>query len=261
MLDVTPLSLGIETLGGVATTLIERNTTIPTRKSEIFSTAATTSPAWRFTSCRANASSPRQQDDWQPSTSTAFRPLRAACRRSKSPSTSTPTASCTSAPRILARARNKRSRSRQQRPAKDEIEKMQQDAEAHAEEDQQGQGRIEVATKPTTSFIVREDAQGQGDKIAGDDEKVDRRSHRRSREALKGSDTDAIKTASEELQAKFQAVSCANFTRKPPRRPVPQPGTRRRPGPTGSRRRRTPTSSTPRSNGRRRKKKELTVSL
>ena len=61
LLDVTPLSLGIEVLGGVMAKLIDRNTTIPTSKSQIFSTAADNQPALIFTCCKANVK-------WQPTT-------------------------------------------------------------------------------------------------------------------------------------------------------------------------------------------------
>ena len=54
LLDVSPLTLAIETAGGVATPMIPRNTTVPTRKSQIFRLTATTSPAWKSRCYRAS---------------------------------------------------------------------------------------------------------------------------------------------------------------------------------------------------------------
>ena len=93
LLDVTPLSLGIETLGGVMTKLIEKNTTIPTKATQIFSTAddnqtAVTIHVLQGERDRAATTSRSVGSTWR-----TFRRRRAACRRSRSPSTSTPTAS------------------------------------------------------------------------------------------------------------------------------------------------------------------------
>ena len=100
LLDVIPLTLGIETLGGVMTPLVERNTTIPTQKKQIFSTAADNQPAVTIRVLQGERKMANDNKEIGRFDLTDIPPLPAACRRSKSLSTSMPTASCTSLPKI-----------------------------------------------------------------------------------------------------------------------------------------------------------------
>jgi molecular chaperone DnaK len=93
LLDVTPLTLGIETLGGVATPMIERNTTIPTKKSQMFSTAADSQTQVEIHVVQGERPMANDNKSLGRFILDGIPRPRAACPRSKSPLTSTPTAS------------------------------------------------------------------------------------------------------------------------------------------------------------------------
>ena len=95
LLDVTPLSLSIETLGGVATPMIERNSTVPTKKSQVFSTASDMQTEVEIVVTQGERPLARDNKLLGNFRLTGIPPAPRACRRSRSPSTSTPTASST----------------------------------------------------------------------------------------------------------------------------------------------------------------------
>jgi len=92
LLDVTPLTLSIETMGGVATPMINRNTTIPTKKTETFSTAADSQTEVEVHVLQGERPMARRTGRWASSSWLAFLLHRVACRRSRSRSTSMRTA-------------------------------------------------------------------------------------------------------------------------------------------------------------------------
>ena len=167
LLDVTPLSLGIETLGGVFTWIIDRNTTIPTKKSQVFSTAEDSQSAVTIRVFQGERELAAQNKMLGLLDLVGIPPARAACRRSRSPSTSTPTASSTSRPRTRPPARSSRSGIQASGGLSEaEVEKMVAEAAEHAEEDKKRKAVIE-AKNHADSLIYSTDRslKEHGDKV------------------------------------------------------------------------------------------------
>jgi len=209
LLDVTPLSLGIETKGGVMTKLIERNTTIPTRRTEVFTTAEDMQP-----SVEIHVIQGEREMAMYNKTLGKFQlvDLPPAPR-------GVPQIEVTfdiDANGIVHVSAKDRATNKEQSMTitgqssldKDAIDQMVKDAEAHAEEDRVRREEAEVRNNAdtlvySTEKVLRE----QGEKVSADERAAVEQPLADLKKALDGNDTSAIKQASEQLMSASQAFS------------------------------------------------------
>jgi len=208
LLDVTPLSLGIETLGGVMTTLIERNTTIPTKKSEVFSTAEdnqTTVEIHVLQGERKMAHDNRTIGKFQ---LTGIPPAPRGMPQVE-------VAFDIDANGILHVSAKDRATGKEQKVrieassglSDTEIDKMVNDAEAHASEDEERKAQVEARNQlDSLVYQVEKDSGEWGDKVSAPTKERLEQAVTRAKEALAGDQTATINEARDELMQAFSAA-------------------------------------------------------
>ena len=209
LLDVTPLSLGIETLGGVFTKLIERNTTIPTRKSEIFSTASDNQPGVEIHVLQGERQFSRDNKTIGKFQLTDIPPApRGMPQIEVTFDIDANGILHVSAKDLGTGKEQKITITASSGLSKDEVEKMRKDAEAHAEDDKKAREEVETRNEADNAVYRTEKLlKDNAEKISGDSKGKIEKAVADVKDALKGSDSAAIKSASEKLNEVWQAVS------------------------------------------------------
>jgi len=208
LLDVTPLSLGIETLGGVFTRLIERNTTIPTRKSEIFSTASDNQPAVEIHVLQGERSLARDNKTIGRFHLTDIPPAPRGVPQIEVSFDIDANGIVHVSAKDLGTGKEQKITITAPGLSKDEVERLRKDAEAHADDDRRKREEIELRNEADGAVYRSEKMlKENADKISGSDKAKIEKAVSEVKAALKGSDTAAVKSASERLNEAWQAVS------------------------------------------------------
>ncbi|MBR1802885.1 MAG: molecular chaperone DnaK [Clostridia bacterium] len=209
LLDVTPLSLGIETLGGVFTKLIERNTTIPTKKSQIFSTAADGQTSVEIhvlqgerEMAAANKTLGRFQLTGIPAAPRGVPQIEV-------------TFDIDANGIVHVSAKDMATGNSQQvsitastNLSDEDIEKAVKDAEAHAAEDKKKKDEIEARNNAESLvYNCQKTVDELGDKISGEEKAKAETEIANVKKALEGSDVEAIKSATEKLTTVFYSIT------------------------------------------------------
>ncbi|MDW8309279.1 MAG: molecular chaperone DnaK [Verrucomicrobiales bacterium] len=209
LLDVTPLSLGIETLGGVFTKLIERNTTIPTRKSEIFSTASDNQPAVEIHVLQGERPMARDNKTIGRFHLTDIPPApRGVPQIEVTFDIDANGILHVSAKDLGTGKEQKITITASSGLTKEEVERMRKEAELHAEEDRKRREEAELRNEADNAVYRSEKLLRENkDKISESDRSRIERAIAEVKDALKGSDINAIRNAQEKLNEVWQAVS------------------------------------------------------
>ncbi|HHT33444.1 MAG: molecular chaperone DnaK [Proteiniphilum sp.] len=226
LLDVTPLSLGIETLGGVMTKLIEANTTIPTKKSETFSTASDSQPSVQINVLQGERSMARDNKQIGVFNLDGIPPAPRGV----------PQIEVTfdiDANGILNVSAKDKATGKEQKIrieassglSEDEIKRMKEEAAANAEADMKEKERIDKLNQAdSTIFQTEKQLKDLGDKIPADKKAPIEAALSKLKEAHKAQDLSAIDAASTELNNAFQAASQDMYNASNAQ-PGAQPGT------------------------------------
>ena len=202
LLDVTPLSLGVETMGGIMTKMIDRNTTIPTRKTEVYSTAADNQ-----TSVEIHVLQGERQMAKDNKTLGKFQLTGIPAARRGVPQIEV-TFDIDANGIVNVSAKDLGTGKQQQITISgstalndEEVDRMVKDAEAHAEEDKKHKEEVETRNNCDALVNATEQTLNElGDKVPADSKSAAEEAINEAKTALAGSDIEAIKAATEKLQ-------------------------------------------------------------